>query len=119
MYPPRFAQVLRDHGHDAESVKARPDLLGRPDAALLALAAQEHRAIVTENARDFAGIAASLSERGQAHGGIILMNPRRFARTPDGSTGFAVALDDLAAAWPVGIESLVVWLQRADVVTDD
>lgn len=113
MYPPRFADVLRDHGHDAESVKTRTDLLGRTDAVILALAAPERRALVTENARDFARLAASLAEAGQRHGGIILVNARRFARTADGSAGFAAAFDRLAVAWPDGVDSLVVWLQPA------
>lgn len=113
MYPPRFAAALRDRGHDAGAVKSRADLLGRSDAVLLALAAREGRALVTENARDFAQLAAVLSERGQAHAGIILVHPRRFPRTADGSTGFGDAVDRLAAAWPDGLRSLVVWLRPA------
>lgn len=113
MYPPRFGQAVRDRGHDADSVKSRADLLGRTDAVILAVAAQERRALVTENVRDFARLASILSERGQPHAGIILVNPRRFPRTPDGIAGFVVALDRLAAEWPDGLHMLVVWLQPA------
>lgn len=113
MYPPRFGQALRDKGHDADSVKTRVDLLGRTDVVILAMAAQEQRALVTENARDFAALAAILSERGQSHAGIIFVNPRRFPRTPDGSPGFVAALDRLAVEWPDGLGTLVVWLQPA------
>ncbi|HEV2250653.1 MAG TPA: DUF5615 family PIN-like protein [Candidatus Limnocylindria bacterium] len=115
MYPPRFAQALADHGQDALSVSSRADLVGRADAVILAVATQEGRSVVTENARDFATLAAIRSERGQPHAGIILVNPRRFRRTLDGVGGFVAAVDRLAATWPDGIESLIVWLQEPGV----
>ena len=94
-------------------MKSRADLLGRTDAVLLALATREERSLVTENARDFAQLAAVLSEAGQPHAGIILVHPRRFPRTADGSAAFVDAVDRLAASWPAGPRSLVVWLEPA------
>lgn len=53
MLPPRAAELLRARGHDAVT----PFQLGAhnlPDDELVRLAALERRAIVTENASDFA-----------------------------------------------------------------
>ena len=113
MYPPRLAEALCDRGHDAVAVKSRADLVGRTDAVLLALATREGRSLVTENARDFAQLAAVLSEREQSHAGIILVHPRRFPRTSNGGSAFVDAIDRLAATWPAGLDSLVVWLRAA------
>ena len=53
MLPPRVAELLGEHGHDATT----PMQLGAhnlPDDLLIQLAAAEDRVIVTENAGDFA-----------------------------------------------------------------
>lgn len=113
MYPPRLAEALRRRGHDAVAVKSRPDLLGRADATLLALATREGRSLVTENSRDFAQLVAALSERGQSHAGVILVHPARFPRSAEHTTPFLDAIDGLAGAWPGGLGSVMVWLQLA------
>jgi hypothetical protein len=110
MYPPSFAHALGEQGHDAIAVKSRADLVGRTDAALLAIATEEQRVLVSENARDFAALAAMLAERGQVHAGIVLVNPRRFPRTADGVARFVAACERLAVSRPGGLTSTVVWL---------
>ena len=53
MLPPRVAELLGEHGHDATT----PTQLGAhnlPDDVLVQLAAAKDRAIVTENASDLA-----------------------------------------------------------------
>jgi len=110
MYPPSFAHALGEQGHDAIAVKSRADLVGRTDAALLAIATEEQRVLVSENARDFAALAAMLAERGQVHAGIVLVNPRRFPRTADGVARFVAACERLAVSRPDGLTSTVVWL---------
>lgn len=53
MLPPDTAELLAGAGHDATT----PVQLGAhnlPDETLIALAAAEHRVVVTENASDFA-----------------------------------------------------------------
>jgi hypothetical protein len=55
MLPPDTAELLDAAGHDATT----PAHLGAhnlPDDTLIALAAADHRVIVTENASDFAGV---------------------------------------------------------------
>ncbi len=57
MLPPRVAELLGEHGHDATT----PTQLGAhnlPDDVLVQLAASEDRVIVTENASDFAATTA-------------------------------------------------------------
>ena len=112
MFPPLFASALGERGHDAVAVVSRSDLVGS-DAALLALATREQRILVTENARDLVPIAATLTERGQEHAGIILVNARRFPRTADGVTLFVAAFERLAVAHPRGVAGLIVWLRAA------
>lgn len=57
MLSPRAAELLAVSGHDAKT----PVQLGAhnlPDEILMALAAADHRVIVTENASDFAAVTA-------------------------------------------------------------
>lgn len=58
MLPPDAAELLAAAGHDATT----PTHLGAhnlPDDTLIALAAADHRVIVTENAGDFAAVTDS------------------------------------------------------------
>ena len=55
MFPPEVARYLNERGHNART----PADLGAhnlPDDVLIAIAADEHRVIVTENASDFAHV---------------------------------------------------------------
>lgn len=88
-------------------------LAGRSDAALLALATSERRALVTENARDVVALAAVVAERGRSHAGIVLVNARRFPRRADAASAFAAAFDRLGAEQPDGIAGVMVWLRPA------
>jgi len=57
MLPPHTAELLAAAGHSATT----PEQLGAhnlPDETLIALAAADHRVIVTENASDFAFVNA-------------------------------------------------------------
>jgi predicted nuclease of predicted toxin-antitoxin system len=53
MLSPAIARELRQRGHDAESVAGHPDREAQSDPEVLAPAKTEHRAIVTNNLRDF------------------------------------------------------------------
>lgn len=75
------AAALRECGHDAICVTDRPDLIGKPDAIVLAVAVREGRVLVTENVRDFAGIHEALLAEGGGHPGIVLTPERRFPRS--------------------------------------
>lgn len=55
MFPPGLCPLLAALGHDAVHVRDR-GLDARPDAEVATLAAQERRALVTENVKDFARV---------------------------------------------------------------
>jgi hypothetical protein len=57
MLPPRTADLLDAAGHDAIT-PARLGAHNLPDDLLIQLAAAEDRVIITENARDFAGVGS-------------------------------------------------------------
>lgn len=54
MFPPATCEHLARRGQDAVHVKDR-GLNASPDSMVAAVAAQEHRVIVTENVKDFTG----------------------------------------------------------------
>jgi nucleoside-diphosphate-sugar epimerase len=103
MHAPAVAERLRAMGHDVVAVKERPELIGRADADLLAAAAAEGRAIVTENVKDFAVLHRLWAAAGQVHAGMVFTHPRRFPRGAGDHIrrlGDALArfLDDVAAS---------------------
>lgn len=111
MHAPAIALALRERGIDAAAVTELAELRGRSDEELLAWAAGEGRAIVTENVRDFAVLVARWGQRRQDHAGVIFTNPARFHR---GSRAYpadvTTALASLAeTGWPAG-PSEVWWL---------
>ena len=57
MLPPGIAELLDRAGHDA-TTPARLGAHNLPDDVLVLLAAADGRAIITENARDFAGVGS-------------------------------------------------------------
>jgi predicted nuclease of predicted toxin-antitoxin system len=85
MLSPVIARELRSRGHDVEAVSGQPELEGLDDDALLALARAEHRAIVTNNVRDFRPLHhEAVTPGGAGHHGVILMAgayPRSRAET--------------------------------------
>lgn len=80
MYPFRIAERLRERGHDAVAVVERMDLRRQPDRQVFAGAQRERRAVVTENIRDFVPLAGEFDGRGEAHHGLILVDPEKFHR---------------------------------------
>jgi predicted nuclease of predicted toxin-antitoxin system len=96
MWPPTIAVALRQRGHDVETVKDRPDLIGRPDPVVFGVAQAEGRAIVTENAADFRPLAVECLREGRSHHGLILTSNKRHPRHEVGTFGRLVeALDSL------------------------
>lgn len=73
MLSPEIARQLRGRGLDVEAVAARPDLVGRPDDHVLAVAAAEGRCLVTANIADFAALDASWRAEAREHAGILLV----------------------------------------------
>lgn len=69
----RVANALRDRGHDVRSVDEERALDGRTDDAVLQLAADEERVLVTCDVKDFARITRSWAEGGRHHAGCALL----------------------------------------------
>jgi hypothetical protein len=69
----RVATALRNGGHDVRAADEERTLDGWEDERLLALAAEEHRIMVTFNVRDFARIAREWQGEGRHHAGCAIL----------------------------------------------
>lgn len=106
----RIAELLRDRGLDAEAVSARADIPdSTPDAKLMELAAEEGRAVLTNNIKDFRPIAAARLQRGQGHAGLILV-PSTRPRTKKSTAPLANALEKIMRANPEGLADTERWM---------
>ena len=111
MISPAVAAALRDRGHDAVTAGER-GALGASDAAQLARAIQEERAIVSYNIPDFAVLARAAASAGRDHWGIILVSARTFP--PAGLGDLIRALDALLTdrEAPDALKNQTLFLQR-------
>lgn len=101
MYSHAIAEQLRARGHDADAVVERTELRALADADLFALAQSERRTVVTEDIGDLSNIANAYDQRGQAHHGLVLVDPNRYPRGSPGTIGRMVAaLDRLLGEHP-------------------
>ncbi len=75
MIPPAVAGALREAGADAVASVER-DALGLSDAAQLARAIHEERALVTYDVRDYVLLAAAAASAGRDQFGIVLVAAR-------------------------------------------
>ena len=111
MHAPNIAEALIDDSWDVMAVAANPELRGMPDVEVLAHAAENKRALVTENIVDFATLAAQWTSEGKAHFGLIFINPRRFNRATIAYPGtLMAALRRFLDSPPIDGESWVWWL---------
>ena len=115
-YDSEIAGQLRSRGHDVSAVGERPELAGRDDRAVLAVAVAERRAVVTENARDFAVLGREALLEGAEHHGLVLVSPRAFPRSKRSFGSLVAALEGLLAANPAdqALVNQVRWLQPVD-----
>jgi predicted nuclease of predicted toxin-antitoxin system len=111
-----IAEVLRREGNDAVAVTDGAGLRGKPDRDVLEAGVAEHRAIVTENARDFVLLHRRFIDEGRTHYGIVLTVPRRFTRRKAGRAQFLTALRSLLRAYPSedGLRDQLIWLGERD-----
>ncbi len=80
MHAPGIADSLNAESFDVVAVAAQAGLRGTPDADLLAIAAMDGRALVTENVADFMSLASQWASAGRAHAGLIFTNPKKYNR---------------------------------------
>jgi predicted nuclease of predicted toxin-antitoxin system len=100
MLSPAIARELRDRGHDAEAVAGHPDREALPDPDVLALARAEHRALVTNNLRDFRPLHhVAITPGGPGHYGMIFI-PGTYRRTRDDTGKIVTALEGLLNQQP-------------------
>jgi len=117
MHAPAVAIQLRARGHDVVAVKERPELIGLADRELLASAASDGRAVVTENVKDFAALHKSMTAMHEKHAGLVFTHPRRFPRHARDHTGVLVdalaGFLDLHTSTLHDLDSFVWWLESA------
>jgi len=100
MLSPEIARQLRSRGHDVEPVAGNPDREALSDPEVLALARAEHRAIVTNNLRDFRPLHhEAITPGGVGHFGMIFM-PGGYRRTRADTGRIIAALEAILAQYP-------------------
>ncbi len=100
MLSPAIARDLRAHGHDAESVAGHPDRETLSDPEVLALSRAGHRALVTNNLRDFRPLHnEAISPGGAGHFGLIFM-PGSYRRTRADTGRIVAALETVLSQYP-------------------
>lgn len=110
MISPTVAKTLRERGYDVVAAVER-DALGASDAAQLARAISEDRALVTYNVRDFGPLAKAAATAGREHAGIVLVSYRRLPPSDVGGLVRALAalLDERSG--PVDLASQTLFLR--------
>ena len=92
-YSPEIARQLCARGHDVVAVAARADLVGLSDDDLLRRMAQERRAIMTNNVKDFMPLAARAAQAAVDHYGLLFTSDRSMPRRSDAIGRLVDALD--------------------------
>lgn len=100
MYPARLARALRERDADAEAVDERNPLRGLADEELLAIAAREGRALVSENVADFMRLYGEWGAAGRRHAGVVIALSSCFSRTAAGHEALVGSLLELCAQRP-------------------
>jgi predicted nuclease of predicted toxin-antitoxin system len=112
MLSPIIARELTARGHDVQSVAGHPDREALSDPEVLALARAGHRAVVTNNVRDFRPLhAEAVMPGGPGHYGMIFM-PGNYRRTKDDSGRIVAALEARIKQYPGddGLANAEDWL---------
>jgi predicted nuclease of predicted toxin-antitoxin system len=100
MLIPAIARELQARGHDAEAVAGHPDRETLSDPDVLALARTEHRAVVTNNLRDFRPQHhEAITPGGPGHYGMIFI-AGTYRRTKNDTGKIITALEHLLAQHP-------------------
>lgn len=106
---PRIAEMLRERGHDVVAVLERDDLAGQGDRRIVEAAAQEQRAVITNDVKDYRPLAAERLARGQTHGGLILL-PAARSRTRAAVAAIVEAVAAIMSQNPDGLGSGERWV---------
>lgn len=111
MHAPSVAVQLTGETFNVVAVATHPDLRGMADDELLAYAATERRALVTENVADFMPLATQWASEHKTHSGLIFTNPKRFNRATLAYPGNLItSLRDFLTNPPTTGDSWIWWL---------
>jgi len=100
MLAPVIARKLRERGHDVESIAGVPGREAMSDTDVLALARTEHRAVVTNNLRDYRPLHnEAIVAGGEGHFGMIFI-PGTYRRTKADAGRIIAALEAIPASHP-------------------
>ncbi len=100
MLSPAIARELHARGHNVEAVAGHPEREALPDPEVLALARTEHRAIVTNNVRDFRPLHnEAIIPGGPGHFGMIFL-PGSYRRTKADTGRIVAALEAKLTQYP-------------------
>lgn len=80
-YSPEIAEQLRHRGYDVVAVKGSRELEGMEDEALLRSAAEQGRALLTNNVSDFAPLSPEWVSRGEHHMGLVFTSDESMPRS--------------------------------------
>jgi hypothetical protein len=112
MLTPAIARELRSRGHDVQAVAGHPEREAMSDAAVLALAGAERRAVVTNNLRDFRPLHHdAITPGGTGHFGMVFV-PSSYRRTNADTGKIIAALEAIVVRYP-GDQDLAdgeIWL---------
>jgi hypothetical protein len=100
-YSPTIATELRERGRDVIAVAER-GWETEEDESLLALCAQEVRALLTNNVGDFTVIARRWTVEGRPHSGLIFTSDASMPRGRGTIGRYVEALEALLCANPAG-----------------
>ena len=104
------AVQLRGRDHDVEAVSERRELRGLSHADLFEYAQGAERSLVTYNRDDFLELDRLYPAEHRPHGGIVILNPRRFPQGPASIGPLVTSLERLIEAG-APYESFIHWLQ--------
>ena len=97
---PLIARELRSRGHDVRAIAGQADRGARCDAEVMELARVEHRAIVTNNLRDFRPLHhEAIAPGGPGHFGMVFM-PGSYRRSRADVGRIVAALEAKLAEFP-------------------
>jgi hypothetical protein len=95
VYAPEIAVRLRNRGHDALSMRERPDLQGATDAELFSTLAAEDRTFVTNNVVDYLPLFRRALADETERPGLFLTNDGTTPPNKAGIGRFLNVLEDL------------------------
>ncbi len=97
----KIAVELRNRGHDVFAVKRdRAVLESRADPTVLAAAASERRAVVTNNVRDYRAAHVGARTGGEDHYGVVFTHDDTLPRHKAGFPLWVSTLETLLEAHP-------------------